>query len=139
MFKRIHFHTEIIDTAGMDEYSRLSPKASVGVNGYVLMFSLTSSLSFQKLKFVHSTLLNILGDPPDLPLVLVGSKWDLEDQRQVLHEEAKALAEEWKCPYLETSSRDNYNVEEAFSTLIREIEKDNELLKDEEEGPCIIL
>jgi len=138
-FKRVHFHTEVIDTAGMDEYSRLSPKASVGVNGYILVFSLTSSLSFQKLRFVHGTLLNMLGDPPDLPMVLVGSKCDLRDQRQVSYEEARALADEWNCPFLETSSRDNYNVEETFSTLIKVIEKDNELLNEQEEPPCTIL
>ena len=32
-FRSAHFATEIIDTAGMDEYSRLSRNASVGVHG----------------------------------------------------------------------------------------------------------
>jgi hypothetical protein len=39
---------EIVDTAGMDEYSRLSRNASVGVDGYVLVYSITSMASLEK-------------------------------------------------------------------------------------------
>ena len=41
-FRKVHFATDIVDTAGMDEYSRLSRNASMGVQGYVLVFSVVS-------------------------------------------------------------------------------------------------
>ena len=39
-FRKVNFATDIVDTAGMDEYSRLSRSASVGVDGYVLVYSI---------------------------------------------------------------------------------------------------
>ena len=41
-FRKVHFATDIVDTAGMDEYSRLSRNASLGVQGYVLVFSIVN-------------------------------------------------------------------------------------------------
>ncbi len=34
---KLAFLTEIVDSAGMDEYSRLSRNASVGIHGYLLV------------------------------------------------------------------------------------------------------
>ena len=75
--------TDIVDTAGMDEYSRLSRNASLGVHGYALVFSIISRKSFDTIQQVNDSLLNTLGDAPDVPRVLVGSMEDLTDQRQV--------------------------------------------------------
>lgn len=66
-----------------DEYSRLSRNASLGVHGYVLVFSIVSRQSFDRIVQVNEALLNALGDAPDVPRVLVGSMHDLSDQRQV--------------------------------------------------------
>jgi len=67
----------------MDEYSRLSRNASMGVHGYAMLFSITSRQSFERIKEVNDSLLNTLGDAPDVPRVLVGSMHDLVEQRQV--------------------------------------------------------
>jgi len=53
------------------------------VHGYVLVFSITSRHSFDRIVPVNDMLLNTLGDAPDVPRVLVGSMKDLDDQRQV--------------------------------------------------------
>ena len=69
--------------SAQDEYSRLSRNASLGVHGYALVFSITSRRSFETIQQVNDSLLNTLGDAPDVPRVLVGSMEDLTDQRQV--------------------------------------------------------
>lgn len=51
--------------------------------------------------------------------VLVGNKCDLVDQRKVQYDEARQLAEQWKCPFLETSAKDKVNNEEIFLTVSR--------------------
>ena len=51
--------------------------------------------------------------------VLVGNKCDLEENRQVITEEGKRLAEEYGIPFLETSAKDNINVEDAFMKITR--------------------
>ena len=82
-FRRVHFATDIIDTAGIDEYSRLSRNASVGVHGYVMVYSIASEQSFEKIQQINTTLLNMLGDAPDVPRILVGSMSDLQGERKV--------------------------------------------------------
>ena len=68
---------------GQDEYSRLSRNASLGVHGYALVFTVASRQSFEQIVRVNNSLLNTLGDAPDVPRVLVGNMKDLVDQRQV--------------------------------------------------------
>jgi GTPase SAR1 family protein len=54
---------------------------------------------------------------------VVGNKSDLRpEQRQVTKEEGKALSEEFKCAWTETSARYNENVSKVFELMISEIE-----------------
>jgi len=138
-FRKVHFATDIIDTAGMDEYSSLSRYASVGVDGYALVFSITSRSSFENIIHINEALLVALGDAPDVPRVLVGSMKDLAEEREVTSQQAQNLANSWKIPYLECSSKTGENVAEVFHTLLKEIEKDDGLLDDKKEEKCIIL
>jgi len=138
-FRRVHFATDIVDTAGMDEFSRLSRNASLGVHGYALVFSIASRQSFECLEKVNGALLNSLGDPPDVPRVLVGSKNDMNESRQVDAADARKLADSWGVPYIECSSKNGIGVADVFHTLIQEIEKDDGLLVENGEGGCIII
>jgi Ras family protein len=61
----------------------MSRNASLGVHGYALVFSIASRKSFEIIDQVNDSLLNTLGDAPDVPRVLVGSMKDLAHQRQV--------------------------------------------------------
>jgi len=91
-FRKVHFATNIIDTAGMDEYSRLSRNASVGVHGYILVFSILSKNSFDRIRQINDVLLNTLGDTLDIPRVLVGSMYDLVESRQVSRQVSEMVA-----------------------------------------------
>lgn len=51
--------------------------------------------------------------------MLVGSKVDLEADRQVPYEVARGWAEAHNMAYIETSSKTMFNVERAFDVLIR--------------------
>jgi Ras family protein len=123
----------------MDEFSRLSRNASLGVHGYALVFSIASRQSFDMIDQVNDALLNTLGDAPDVPRVLVGSMKDLSDSRQVTHADAQALADSWGVPYIECSSKSGENVAEVFHKLLKEIEKDDGLLAESGDGGCAVL
>nr|CCA20867.1 ras family GTPase putative [Albugo laibachii Nc14] len=136
-FQNAHFVTDIVDTAGMDEYSNFSQAASVGVHGYVLVYSIGSRISFDTIKRINMKLVAMLGCDP--PRVLVGSMSDLENLRQVGKEEGQLLARQWECPFVESSAKDNDSITEVFTYLIKEIERDSGLLEVSRESACIIL
>lgn len=52
------------------------------------------------------------------PVILIGCKSDLTELRQVDYSDGERTAESFTAPYIETSAKENYNVEEAFELLI---------------------
>jgi len=60
---------------------------------------------------------------PDMTIMLIGNKGDLDARRQVSYEEGERFAKEHDLIFMETSAKTAYNVEEAFlstSTVIYE-------------------
>lgn len=133
-------HPKLLDCSYQDEYSSLSRNASLGVHGYILVFSITSRQSLDTVSQVNDVLLNTLGDAPEdqVPRVLVGSMKDLESMRQVSHEEAATFARSIGAPYVECSSKTGENVADVFHILLKEIEKDDGLLTETGPSPCVI-
>ncbi|KAE9374532.1 seryl-tRNA synthetase [Stipitochalara longipes BDJ] len=108
-YKGQEYATEIIDTAGQDEYSILNSKHFIGIHGYMLVYSVASTQSFEMVQVIRDKILNHLGSEW-VPIVIVGNKSDLRpDQRQVTVEDGKALAEKFNCAYTEASARYNEN------------------------------
>lgn len=57
-----------------------------------------------------------------VPVVLVGNKVDLEDEREVSPSEGQALAEDWGCPFMETSAKSKTMVDELFAEIVRQMD-----------------
>lgn len=111
----------LVDTAGQDEYGTFPPEYSVDVNGYVLVYSIDSPHSFEVCRHIHVKLMDLIGGS-NVPIILVGNKSDLQSDRRVSSEEGRKLAEEMKAVFLETSAKENQNVEEIFRKVIDKIE-----------------
>ena len=62
------------------------------------------------------------GDPI---FMLVGNKCDKTYEREVSKEEGAQLARQFGCEFIETSAKQRINVDEAFSSLVREIRRYN--------------
>ncbi|KAF2637841.1 rheb small monomeric GTPase RhbA [Massarina eburnea CBS 473.64] len=122
-YKNQDFATEIIDTAGQDEYSILNSKHFIGIHGYLIVYAVSSKQSFEMARVIREKILNHLATD-FVPLVIVGNKSDLRpEQRQVTPEEGQRLAEEFKCAWTEASARYDENVQKAFELMIGEVEK----------------
>ena len=66
-----------------------------------------------------------MGVQHNLPIVLVGNKSDLHNDRCVSVEEGRKLAREMKAVFLETSAKENQNVTDIFTSVITEMEKED--------------
>lgn len=73
-----------------------------------------------------------------VPIVLVGNKTDLHQERAVSFDEGKRLAEQWKAVFVETSAKQNESVDEIFLQLLNLIEKESNGSNPQAKGSCII-
>lgn len=89
--------------------------------GFLLVFSITSLSSLSELHELREQIVRIKDDPA-VPLVIVGNKSDLEEDRAVSRARAFSVSQGWgNAPYYETSARRRANVDEAFVDLCRQI------------------
>jgi Ras family protein len=79
------------------------------MNGYVLVYSISSKSSFDMIKIIRDKILDFTG-LETVPCVIVGNKSDLNIQRQVTTQEGLDLAQQWNCPFVETSAKHDENV-----------------------------
>ena len=78
-------------------------------------------------------MLRVKGDSSNLPIILVGNKSDLKENRRVSSDEAMRLASDWNIKYVETSAKTRENVDKAFSEIFIKI-KDIKFVKNNTNG-----
>ena len=118
--KGSQYELSLVDTAGQDEYSKFPTEYSVDINGYVLVYSIDSLRSFEVCRSINEKLYDLVGE--NVPLVLVGNKTDLTERRQVTYEVGKQLAEEMKAVFIETSAKENQNVNDIFELVVTQMD-----------------
>ncbi|KAJ3212289.1 Ras GTPase [Dinochytrium kinnereticum] len=115
---------DVLDTAGQEEYSAMREQYMRSGDGFLLCFSITSRSSFQEIHTFHQQILRVK-DRDWFPVVLVGNKADLENQRAISVAEAREAAKNFGCVYLETSAKTRVNVDEAFYNLVLAIRNES--------------
>ena len=106
--------------------------------GFLLVFAINDKESFTLLKGKHDRVLKGKHGVK-CPILLVGNKQDLENERQVTYAEAKAQASAWGIEYMETSAKTNFNCKEAFEKLAQTIVKSKILNSRGSTCPCNII
>lgn len=110
-----------LDTAGTEQFTAMRELYMKQGQGFLLVFSITNMNSFYELAELREQIVRIKDDE-DIPLVVVGNKSDMEDDRSVPRARAFQLAQSWgQKPYFETSARRRTNVDEVFHNLCRQI------------------
>ncbi|KAL6740561.1 hypothetical protein Aduo_013905 [Ancylostoma duodenale] len=113
---------EILDTAGTEQFTAMRDLYMKNGQGFVLVYSITAQSTFNDLMDLRDQILRVK-DSDEVPMILVGNKCDLEDERVVGKDQGLNLARQFGSAYLETSAKAKINVNEVFYDLIRQINR----------------
>lgn len=110
---------QLWDFGGQERFRFLLESYVLGAKGALLMFDLTRPITLENLE----QWVNIVrkGDP-NLPILFLGTKHDLEDEIQVDDNYAKEFLAVYNLmDYLKISSKTGENVKNVFDVLTRKI------------------
>ncbi|KAH7365134.1 hypothetical protein KP509_18G010600 [Ceratopteris richardii] len=116
------------DTAGQEDYNRLRPLSYRGADVFLLAFSLISKASYENV--IKKWIPELRHYAPGVPIVLVGTKLDLRDNKPYLMEHPGVVpitsiyGEELRkqigaAAYVECSAKTQQNVKAVFDAAIR--------------------
>ncbi|KAL7692188.1 putative small GTP-binding protein [Plasmopara halstedii] len=110
---------QIWDTAGQERFRTITSAYYRGADGIIMVYDVTSQESFDHVNDWLSEVNRYASE--GTCKLLVGNKSDINDNKAVLYETAKAFADSLSIPFLETSAKNAQNVEEAFLTMASEL------------------
>ncbi|CAI4062599.1 Ras family GTPase RSR1 SKDI_07G4020 [Saccharomyces kudriavzevii IFO 1802] len=115
------FDLEILDTAGIAQFTAMRELYIKSGMGFLLVYSVTDRQSLEELMELREQVLRIK-DSDRVPMVLIGNKADLINERIISVEEGIEVSSKWgRVPFYETSALLRSNVDEVFVDLVRQI------------------
>lgn len=105
---------QIFDISSQEQYHYFRPGYYRGSKGAILFFDLTNRESFDH---IPKLIEEVRTKTNEIPMLLVGNKSDLTDQRQISRAEAEELSKEFKIYYMESSDKDGNGIGDFFSIL----------------------
>jgi len=107
----------IWDTAGQERFHALGPIYYRDAQGALLVYDITDRDSFGKVQHWVKELRKIVG--PDIVLLIVGNKADLEKDRQVSDDDAQSYAKTVGASHLLCSAKSGKGVDNVFLELTK--------------------
>ncbi|XP_036913075.1 ras-related protein Rab-42 isoform X1 [Sturnira hondurensis] len=107
---------QLWDTAGQERFRCITRSFYRNVVGVLLVFDVTNRKSFEHIPHWHQEVVATQGMDKAI-FLLVGHKSDLQNARCVSAQEAEELAASLGMAFMETSAKNNCNVDLAFDTL----------------------
>nr|MDO8116381.1 Rab family GTPase [Candidatus Sigynarchaeota archaeon] len=106
----------IFDIGAQKMFTSMRAKYFQGSNGAISVFDLTSMDSLLAIPEWINSIRDVCGD---IPIVIVGNKSDLVDQRAVPLIESQNLASRFTCMYMEASAKSGDHVAELFEKIAK--------------------
>ena len=109
---------QIWDTAGQERFRNVTKNYFQASQGFVLAYDINNKESFEKVQYWVEEIKSNAEEK--IKCILIGTKCDL-DKREVSEEEGQNLGQKYSYKFLETSAKENININETFETLVSEI------------------
>ena len=110
---------QIWDTAGQERYQAITSSYFRGSDGCFIVYDITNETSFNNIEKwfdkIHEE------NDKEIPVIIVGNKCDLENERKISTDKAKEKAQNLKCAFYETSALKAINIEQIFEELVNTI------------------
>nr|MDO8086857.1 Rab family GTPase [Candidatus Sigynarchaeum springense] len=106
----------IFDIGAQDQFVSMRAKYFQGSNGSIAVYDVTSLESLRALPEWIMSLRDVCGN---IPILIVGNKTDLAEQRAVSRMDAEAIASRFTCLHGEASAKTGEQVEEMFVRIAR--------------------
>jgi GTP-binding nuclear protein Ran len=100
------------DTPGQEKFEGVRENYYKGADAAILMFDLTSPVSYANIKLWYE---GIRAVKPDIPIVLVGNKCDSTDRK--LFKRDITFHREHDMAYYDVSVKDNFNTQRVLEKL----------------------
>ncbi|KAJ7925577.1 ras protein [Mycena leptocephala] len=113
---------EVFDTAGQEEYATLRDHWVREAQGFILVYSIASRRSFERLEVFRQSVRRVKKGNPIL--ALVGNKADKLYEREVPKAEGEELARQFGCEFIEVSAKTGQKVEWAFMSVLRALRQE---------------
>ena len=122
---------KIWDTAGQERFNSLTQGFFKNAQGVIITYDVTNSDSFDNLKnWISSIKTNMQNQKINMPVIIMGNKIDLIDDREIKTEDAEKFAEENQYKYFETSAKTGEGIDDGVRELVNQVlndsNKDNE-------------
>jgi len=107
---------QIWDFAGEERYRFLLPTYSKGSHGALILYDISMKKTINNIQEYVQIIKENAGN---IPIMLIGSKADLEEHREVPTEEGINLAKQNRLSsFSEISSKTNFNVEDSLKNIV---------------------
>ena len=108
----------LFDTVGQEKLVTLRKRYYTGAHGAVIVYDITRRESYDHIK---NWIDEVEEKCPNIPIIIVGNKTDLEEERAVSHEEAIKKWGAKKYAVLESSAKLNDGVNDIYSIIAEKV------------------
>lgn len=105
----------IWDTAGQERFKSLATNYFKTTHGFIFVYDISDLGSFHHIEEWYDAATKNIQRP--LINILIGNKSDLESKRQIKKEDGEDFAKRKNCLFLETSAKNNENVDRIFEYM----------------------
>ena len=110
-------NVKFYDASRQERFLSLSANFIKRADGVILMYDITNRESFDTISKWLDDIIDY--KERDFPIILVGNKCDLENERKVPKEEGESFANKLNVKFYETNNKDGINIEESSRELIK--------------------